>query len=368
MSYLAYRNLFQNRFRLVLSLAGVALSVMLIVFLKGFMRGITMQVTAYLDHTPAEWVVAQEDVTNLLGASSLLPVDAEDLAQGLPGLDSVTPIIAQYTILDIHDKKVVGYMVGYDPDLGGGPWFIAAGRPPQEDDEIVLDWVMAEDHGLVVGDTIEILDEEFTIVGLSNETSSFMANFFFIQKEAAENLLLAPGATSFLLITARPGADTAAVEQRLRRRLRDVEIMTSETVKQSDLDLLIKIFAVPIQMMVSITFAVGTAILGMIIYTATISRAREYGVLKAVGTPNHQLYGLIISQALFVSLIGMGLGIMLAQIAASGVMSVSPKFLVILDPSDVLTTAAAGLSMGLLAAVLPACYLGQLNPAQIFRK
>jgi putative ABC transport system permease protein len=367
--HLARRNLFQNKFRLAISVAGVALSITLIVFLQGFLRGIYVQVTAYLDHTPADWVVAQDGVSNLLSATSLLPAGTEDRAEAPPGIASVTPIIAQYAILDIHDEKVVGYMVGYDPDLGGGPWAMAAGRTPEDDDEIVLDQVMADDHGLAVGDTIEILDEEFTIVGLSDETSSWMANFFFIDKRAAEDLLLAPDATSFLLITARGDRDRAAVEQRLRRRLGDdVEVMTSQRVRQNDLDLLVQIFAVPLQVMVGIAFGVGTAILGMIIYTATVSRAREYGVLKAVGATNRQLYGLVIVQALFIAVIGVGMGLGFARIAADQVMAAYPKFLIIFDPSDVLPIAGTGLGMGLLAALLPARYLGQLDPAQIFRR
>jgi putative ABC transport system permease protein len=367
--YLARRNLIQNKFRLIISVIGVALSMTLIIFLQGFLRGIYVQVTAYLDHTPADWVVAQDGVSNLLSATSLLPAGTKDRAEALPGIANVTPIVAQYAILDMDDEKTVGYMVGYDPDLGGGPWAMAAGRVPEDDDEIVLDQVMADDHGLAVGDTIEILDEEFTIVGLSAETSSWMANFFFIDKQAAEDLLLAPDATSFLLITARDDRDQATVEQRLRRRLGDdVEVMTSQQVKQNDLDLLVDIFAVPLQVMVGIAFAVGTAILGMIIYTATVSRAREYGVLKAVGATNRQLYGLVIVQALFIAVVGVGMGLGFARIAADQVMTAYPKFLIIFDPGDVLPIAGTGLGMGLLAALLPARYLGQLDPAQIFRR
>ena len=72
MSYLAFRNLWQQKLRLALSIGGVALAMMLIVLLNGFLAGIYKQVTAYLDHTPADFVIAQEGVTNLLGATSLL--------------------------------------------------------------------------------------------------------------------------------------------------------------------------------------------------------------------------------------------------------------------------------------------------------
>ena len=368
MIYLAFRNLFQQKFRLALSIGGVTLAMMLIVLLNGFLAGIYVQVTAYLDNTPADLIIAQDGVTNLLSASSLLPPNSEDLARGVPGVAQLIPIVSQFIIMDIHDEKVVAYMIGYDPELGGGPWQLKAGRPPSDDDEVVLDWVIADTHGFGLGDTIEILDDDFTVVGLSDGTNSWMTSFLFIQKRAAERLLLAPDATSFVLLQLDPGANPAAVETRLRRRLRDVEILPAVVVKQNDLDLLVQIFAIPLRMMVAIAFAVGTAILGMIIYTATVERVREYGVLKAVGAKNRHLYWLVTQQGLFTALVGAGLGVGLAWLVGQGVMAVSPKFLVILQPDSTLAILMTGLLMGLLAALLPARYVGGLDPARVFRK
>jgi putative ABC transport system permease protein len=105
MTYLALRNLFQQKFRLGLSVSGVALAMMLVVLLNGFRSGVHMQVTAYLDHTPVDLIVAEDGVTNMLGARSLLPANAADLARGVPGIAQVIPIVSQFTIMDIHDKK-----------------------------------------------------------------------------------------------------------------------------------------------------------------------------------------------------------------------------------------------------------------------
>ena len=368
MTYLAFRNLFQQKFRLALSIGGVALAMMLIIFLNGFQAGIFRQVTAYLDHTPADLVVAEEDVTQVLGTTSILPAGAEELAQGVPGIARIIPIISRFVPLDIHDKKVVTYLVGYDPKAGGGPWTLKAGRFPASEDEVVLDGVMAETHSLQLGDTIEILDEEFTVVGLSDGTTSWMASFIFLEKRGAEHVFLTPGLTSFLLLDLEPGADPITVETRLRRRLRDVEILPVATFKQNDINLMVKIFAIPLQLMTAIAFAVGTAILGMIIYTATVERMREYGVLKAVGAKNRQLYGLVIQQGLVTAVFGLILGLGLAWLAAQGVMTIFPKFLVVLQLGSILLTAGVGLLMGLLAALLPARYVGSLDPAQVFRK
>lgn len=368
MTFLAFHNLWQQKFRLALSIGGVALSIMLIVLLNGFLSGIYKQVTAYLDNTPANFVIAQDGITNLLGATSLLPARTEDLARGVPGVDRVMPIVSQFVILDIHDKKVVGYMVGYEPDAGGGPWLMKEGRPPADDDEVVLDWVMAQEHGFALGDSIEILDEKFTIAGLSDDTNSWMASFLFMEKRAAERLLLLPNATSFVLLTLEPGSDSVAIETRLRRRLRDMELLPVATLKANDVKLLVEVFAIPLQLMVSIAFAVGTAILGMIIYTATVERLREYGVLKAMGAKNRHLYWLVTQQGVVTAAIGMGLGIGLAWIAGQWIMVLSPKFLILLQPQSVLAVAASGIVMGLLAALLPARHVAGLDPAQVFRK
>lgn len=368
MIYLAFRNLIQQKMRLALSIGGVALAIMLIVLLNGFLSGIYLQVTAYLDNTPADWVVAQDGVTNLLSATSILPAGAEDQSRGVPVIASVTPIISQFVILDIHDEKVVAYMVGFEPDFGGGPWELGEGRAPKREDEIVIDRVMAQSHGFSLGDKIELLDEEFKIVGLSEGTNSWMASFIFIEKRAAEDLLLMPDSSSFLLLNMKPGSDPYEVKTRLDRRLDDLEIVPAETMKQNDLDLLVEIFAVPLRLMVAIAFAVGTAILGMVIYTATVERQREYGVLKAVGARNRHLYWLVTLQGLATALLGVLIGIGLAQLAATWIMEATPKFLIVLETNEVLNTSLVGLLMGLGAAILPAQQVAQLDPARVFRK
>ena len=85
MTYLAVHNLWQQKFRFALSVVSVALAMMLIMVLNGFLAGIYDQVTAYLDRTAADFVVAEDGVTNLLSASSILPGGAEARARSVHG-------------------------------------------------------------------------------------------------------------------------------------------------------------------------------------------------------------------------------------------------------------------------------------------
>jgi len=364
---LARRNLFQDKTRLALSIGGVALAVMLILVLKGFLTGINRQITSYLDHSPGSIVLAQEDVVNLLGATSLLPEGIIQKAETIRGVNKAIPILSQFVILDLHDKKQPAYMIGYDQKQGGGPWELSAGREPRLKREIVFDRVFAERHDLKLGDQVEVMDKDFTIVGLSKGTTSWMTSYFFIRKRDAEELLLASDATSFLLITTSDGANMDDILRRLNN-ISDVNALTKEKMAANDLNLFAKIFSAPLKLMVGIAFLVGTMIVGLIIYTATVERQREYGVIKAIGAKNYFLYQIVLTQALFASLAGSALGILLANGAAQWIMSARPQFLIVFDPVDSVQALLAGLGMALIASIFPTRVVASLAPAEVFRK
>ncbi|HEX7975945.1 MAG TPA: ABC transporter permease [Anaerolineales bacterium] len=364
---LAYRNLAQDKTRLLLSTGGVALAILLILVLNGFLSGINQQITSYLDRTPGSILVAQRGVNNLLGATSLLPPGAAGQVASVDGVERVIPILSQFVILELDGKKLPAFLVGYQPDQGGGPWQMASGRSPQSDDELVFDQVLAQRHGIRLGSSMEILGEKFTVVGLSQNTTSWMASFFFLRKTAAERLLRAPGATSFLLVSLKPGAATQNVRQRLAE-LPGLDAWMKTTVAANDLKLFAKVFSIPLKLMVAIAFLVGTLVVGLVIYTATVERQREYGALKAIGARNWMLYRVVAYQALSTSLAGAVGGVLLSSLAARWIMAARPQFLVVITPYDALRVVAAGLAMALAAALVPARWIAGLAPADVFRK
>ncbi len=365
--FLARRNLFQDRTRLALSVGGVALAVMLILILKGFLSGMNRQITSYIDHSPGSLVIAQKGVSNMLGATSILPPTASGQVEKVEGVDRVIPILSQFVILDLHEKKQPAYMIGYDPELGGGPWKITEGQEPSTNTEMIMDRVLARRHNLKIGDTFEILDQKFTVVGLSDGTTSWMTSFFFILKPAAEALLRAPGATSFLLIGTKVGINVEDIQSRLNE-LPGTNAVTNAEMSTNDLKLFAKVFSAPLKLMVGIAFLVGTMIVGLVIYTATVERQREYGVMKAIGATNKVLYQVVTAQALVAALAGALAGVVLAYLTAQAIMTVRSQFLITIEPQDILLAFLAGLGMALVAALFPARVIAGLEPAEVFRK
>jgi putative ABC transport system permease protein len=106
----------------------------------------------------------------------------------------------------------------------------------------------------------------------------------------------------------------------------------------------------------------------MVIYSATIERQREYGVLKAMGAHNGVLYRTVVAQALVVASVGAFVGVGLAAGIAQLIMALWPQFMIVLEPAAIGWALLSGLVMALAAALIPVRAIAGLAPAEIFRR
>jgi putative ABC transport system permease protein len=220
-----------------------------------------------------------------------------------------------------------------------------------------------------LGDKVQVMGSEFSVVGLSGDTTSWMTSFFFMRKVDAERLFRAPGATSFLVVTPNSGTNPIELQDRLNKLpLPGANAVLKSDVIANDHKLFARFFSAPLQLMVVVAFLVGTMVVGLVIYTATVERQREYGVLRAIGARNGLLYRVVIAQALIAAGAGSILGVGFAVGAAQIIMAVRPQFLVTLEPAVVGWALLLGLGMALLAALFPARIMSGLAPAEVFRR
>jgi putative ABC transport system permease protein len=194
-----------------------------------------------------------------------------------------------------------------------------------------------------------------------------MMSFMFVPKTAAESLLLSPGATGFLLVTPANGTPASALRNRLST-LPGTQVLLKSELIANDVTLLTRTYNAPLQLMVTIAFLVGVLVVGLIIYTSTIERQREYGVLKAIGARNRILYRVVTIQAGLVAIVGSILGLGLALATAQLIMTLRPQFLIVIEPRASLEALAAGLVMAGLSALFPTRLLARLAPADVFRR
>ena len=362
---LAWRNLSRDPIRLQLSVASVAVSIVLILLLVGYRSGIYAQASAYLDHAPGSALVAERGVADFFGTTSTLEPRVVEQVASLPGVAAAVPIVTQFVVFEEHGRKDGMFLVGYDPEKGGGPWRLAAGREPATDEEIVLDGVAAGQHGIGLGDRIRILDRDLAVVGLSEDTTFWSGSMAFARIGALETLLRAPGLRSFLLVTPTPGASLPSLTTAVSSL--GADLVPKSTLIANDRRLLARVYDAPIGLMVAIAFVIGILVVGLVIYTSTVERRREYGALKAIGAGNRALYRVVATQALIAALLGAGSGAVLAVVGERALMAWRPQFRVEIDAATLAVVLASSLLMAAIASLVPARALAGLEPAEVLR-
>jgi putative ABC transport system permease protein len=365
---LALRNLTQDKTRLVLSVIGVALAVMLILFLLGLRAGTLQAVVAYLDHEPGSVAVMPQGIKNTVaGSVQRLPASTVAAVASVDGVSKSTPVQVLMTGLELHGKVELVRLVGYDPALGGGPWKLTAGREPADNDEVVLDRSLAGRHNLTVGNSFAILGRQVKVVGLSSGTDSLVGAFVFARASLIESFTLAPGAASFVLVVPAAGIAPADLIARLQA-VPGTNVLLKRSLIANDQQISANILNQIIVLMVAVAFVVGALVVGMIIYTATIERRSEYGILKAIGARNALLYRVVAWQAAVAALLGALVGVAFAFFLGGLVTALRPQLVIAIQPAAIALTMGAGFVMALLGGLVPARAAARLAPAEVFRR
>jgi putative ABC transport system permease protein len=221
----ARRQLGAEPAKLIVTLVAVAAAVALVLLLSGLRRGMGEQVTLYIDHQ-APVLVGQRDARDFLSQTSVLPQGLGAEIARVPGVAEATPISQQYAMLQLHGRRVLALLIGYTPGQPGGPWELAAGKVPQAGGELVLDRVLASEHGLRIGSTVEYRGARLRVVGLSSGTSGFMTPLAFTTRTTANALSRQPGTANFFLVRPEPGVTPIALARRIDRAVAGVSALT----------------------------------------------------------------------------------------------------------------------------------------------
>lgn len=369
MMHLAFRNLFQNRARLVISVGGVALALLLILSLDAIMTGIEKQVTAYIDHSGADVWVAQENVRNMHMAYSALPDSAVSRVKNVAGVESVTPILYLTNLIEIGNERSAAYIIGLPKEFEmGGPWRIVQGKALPASEEIIVDRVVAARNGVGIGATVKVLGKEFTIAGLSEGTATLAGSVAFISRKDWYRLQANANGVSFVLVHVRPGESPQTVAARIEQQLDKVTAQTREQFASQERQVVKDMSTDLITIMNLTGFLIGLAVMALTIYTATLARRAEYGALKALGARNSHLYRAVLGQALISIVLGLALGFAFTLILVVVVPRSSLAIAMELSGESLVKISVVSFVIASLSALLPIKQIAGLDPAMVFRK
>ena len=365
----ALRNLFQNKVRLAVSTGGVALALVLILTLDAIFTGVEQQISAYIDHTGADVWVSQSGVRNLHMASSTLPESTIADIAAVPGVASVTPILYMTNMLAVGQDRSLAYVIGLPPDPAAGrPWRVTAGKAVPATGEAIIDRGVANTLGVGMGGTVTILGREFTIAGLSEGTASLTNSVAFITMDDFASLRSSPQTVSFLLIKDSAGVSPNTVAARIQTEVGGITAQTRTAFASQERQIVQDMSTDIITIMNSVGFLIGLAVMALTVYTATLARRAEYGMLKAVGARTSNLSFIVLAQAAYSVALGLGLALALTALQSAVVPIVATNLSLQISILSVLKVATVSLLLAALSALLPIMQIARLDPAIVFRE
>ncbi len=365
----AVRNLLAERTRFALSVLGVGVAVLLVLIMSGIFVGTTRQVTTYIDHSRnAVWVM-QPGVSQMFKSVSWLPDDDEAALMAVPEIASADPILGLPSDFVRNGTHTAFFVVGYDTGTGvGGPWLLAQGRTVEASGEVVLDRALARINDVGVGDTVRIVDEDFTVVGLSRQTAAATNFYTFISLADAKRLLRAGNRVSYFLTQPKAGYSDEDVVAAIGRDLPGVSALTSARFADNSRDIIVKMIGRPLKTMIAIAVLVGTALIGLTMWAVTAEQMADFGVLRALGVRPIQLSRIVIAQAAIVAALGFVFGGAVAFAMQFLIGDRMGDVVVAITPTMLAAMAAATAVMAALGALLPLRRVARIDPVAAFRR
>ena len=367
MLFLARKNLFEQPLRLSFSVLGVGLMAMLILIMWAILQGIVGQAGAYVKNTDAQLWVVQKGFTDIAHGFSVVPASLGARLEAVPGVRSASPIAGARTEVPTANGEESLGVIGYHTKRGvGGPWAFASDPATPKAGQLVVDETFAKTAGLHVGDRLETPDRPRRIVALSSGTNQFTNQLAFGELRDVQRLVRLRGDVNFFALRVEPRA-TRRVQREISRRFPGVTPFSKREFVDNNEQEIKEGFQPILYVMVGIAFFVGCAIVGLTMYTAATEKAREYGVLSAIGANRGDLGGVIVRQAAITSAIGFALGCLLVIPADWLIGQLAPKTELEYPLWLFAVTAAAALAMALIASYLPIRRIASLDPAAVFR-
>jgi putative ABC transport system permease protein len=266
------------------------------------------------------------------------------------------------------DKKVEVHLIGYDTESGvGGPLRITDGHGDPGPGEIVIDEVLSRTAGVSVGDTLTSGDSAFTVVGVASGGNFAFTQAGFMSIEAATELLAMGDLVTFWLVEMDEGADAESIAGDITAAHEGSTVFTSaefaSATRHRILDNVIPI----IGLIVGLAFVVGIAVTSLTIYTATVEKTREFGIMKAVGFNNWDLYRLVLIQSCITGALGFVFGVALTLVFSRFIDRLVAQFILYVRPIDILFVLICTIIMAAGAAIVPARRVGAVDPAVAFK-
>jgi putative ABC transport system permease protein len=350
MDNLVLSNIRQRPTRTLISMAGVALGVILVILNTALVRGMLNDRIKREQGVGAEiqfWRVGAQS----LSTSNAMPLDVRyaDRLKKIPGVRMVSPFghYVQSGNTGLGFEMIDG--IELDTYSAISHLRIVEGRAFQSDDEVIIDEFKAGNGRIGVGDQIRVFGTTMKVAGIYSPQigSRIKMSLGALQRALSqENKCLA----IFVKV------DDGIAPEEVARRI-NAELPNNQVVLTRDIGVNFGRQVPGIQGFVravmGLSMVVSALVILLAMYTTITERTREIGILKSLGASKSYIIGVIEKEAIAISLIGVAAGLVVALIAAFGIERATTLRLEF-HWTWILAAALIGLGAGAIGALYPA--------------
>ena len=294
------RNLLRRRTRTILTLVGVSLGVAAIVSLVAVANGL-------IGGYGALWSGEGVDLT--VGQAEALDPSTSTIEQGLgeqllrvAGVKAVAGMIYgemttdQIPYLLVFGHEPEGFAIDHFKIVEGESLTSRSRR------EIIIGKLASDTLNRGVGDTIRMYDSAYRIVGIYETGQGLEDGGGVVSLQDAQAMLKRPRQVNVFQIQLKPTADADEVKERIARRFQDLTVTKSgEYATQETMMGMISGFAWGISFLAVMIGGVGMM---NTMLMSIFERTREIGLLRALGWRKSSVLGMILREAIGLSLVG----------------------------------------------------------------
>ena len=373
---LARKLLLHDRLRFAAAIAGVSVSVTLVLVQVGLYFGFMDTASSIIDASSADLWVGKAGNESFEFAS---PFDerAYYKVASVPGVARAERVVMNFAQLKLGNGGDLGVQVVGIEEVPGvppllAPWHVIAGDADRlrEPGAIVVD--RSEYPKLKidrVGYTTEIAGVRAEVVAMTRGIRSFTTSpIVFTDLRSARSYMpgLGSDAVTYVLVKVASGVSPLEVKARIDALPHLAAYTTAEMSKRtrtywsSRTGVGAGFFTTAV-----LGVIVGFVVVGQILYSSTLQYLREFGTLKAMGARNSAVVKVIVGQALISAVLGFVVGAGIAALMRPAMVKVN--LTVALFPALYAATLAVTIAMCSFAALLSIVKVLRLDPASVFK-
>jgi len=350
MDSLVLSNIAHRPARTAVSILGTGVGVLLIIFTVGLAHGVLHERGRRESNIGAEIMIRASGTVSLAGGSQFrLPTSHAAELAAIPGVRAATPIGQSVDKSDSGFGQRLIDGIEYDQYAGLAQISIREGQPLASGDEAIVDPEWKERRKAKVGDTVKLFDRPFKIVGVYEPPGGGRIKIPLKTMQEQEG---SEGKASAILVACNDPSQQDAVAARILERFPEDQLIFTRDLPE------IYASGVPalnvfIKVVVGVAAAISMLVILLAMYTTVTERTRQIGILKSLGMSKTAIAWVIEQEAIIVSILGVGVGVLLTMLARLAVTRTT-SLTIDIEPRWVLIALAVGLLGGTIGALYPA--------------